>query len=119
MPVTPQERFAAAVTRGMRASPFASTVATPLTYISGTGGRVDLAGCLVLTGDNKAKSEEFGIDHVSTIKVQILKSLVALKPRITLDALEYAGLRYSLTSVSGDAEYSPVWVVEGSSPLKS
>lgn len=113
-----QERFAAAMKRGMAASPFASTDDVPLFLILG-GTRIRLSGCLVEVGDNKAKADEWGIDHVFTIDAQIPKSLVPTQPRVDLAALEYQGRQYKLNATSGDEEHSPVWVVAGTCPVAS
>lgn len=100
----------------MAASPFATTATAPLFLIAG-GTRIRVEGAVVETGDNKAKAEEWGIDHVFTIDAQIPKSLVAAQPRVDLDALEYRGVQYKLTMSSGDEEHSPVWVVSGTCPV--
>jgi len=118
MSVTPQERFKAAVSRGMAASPFATTSREPLILITGST-RTPLAGCIIDVGDNKAQADEWGIDHVFTLDAHIPKSLLAAKPRVDLDAVEYQGRRYNLTSASGDEAHSPVWVIGASSPHKS
>ncbi len=118
MAVTPQSLFKAAVALGMAASPFATTAEAPLFLIVG-GTRTRLEGCLVEVTDNKAKAEEWGIDHVFTIDAQIPKSLVATQPRVDLAALEYQGRQYKLNATSGDEAHSPVWVVAGSCPVSS
>jgi hypothetical protein len=115
---TPQEMFKQAVARGMAASPFASTTAAPLILIT-SAGRKTLVGCTIEEGDNKAHSEEWGVAQVHTIAAHIPKTILSTAPSLTHDALEYQGRRYTLLSVSGQAAHSPVWVVEGSSPLKS
>ena len=106
----------AAVSSGMAASPFATTPAAPLILIVGTT-RQPLVGCIIETGDNKAKAQEWGLDHVFTIDVHIPKKLVAVKPRVDLDAVEYQGRQYKLNASSGDESYSPVWVVGGECPV--
>lgn len=102
----------------MAASPFASTSAAPLILIVGST-RKSLTGCVVEVGDNKAQADEWGIDRVFTLEAQIPKAVLATKPRVDLDAVEYQGRRYNLTSAAGDEAHSPVWIIEGSSPLKS
>lgn len=102
----------------MAASPFASTSAAPLILIVGST-RTSLAGCVIATGDNKAKAEEWGIDHVFTIKAHIPKAQVATQPRVDLDALEYQGRQYKLNMTSGAAAHSPVWIVGGTCPVAS
>lgn len=106
------------MSRGLAASPFASTKAAPLILIRGSE-RTELAGCVIEVGDNKAQADEWGIDHVFTLEAQIPKARLATKPSVTLDAVEYQSRRYNLTSASGDEAHSPVWVIAGSSPHKS
>lgn len=102
----------------MAASPFATTAAAPLILIVGST-RTPLAGCNIKVEDNKAQADEWGIDRVFTVTAHIPKTLLPTKPRVDLDAVEYQGRRYNLTSASGDEAYSPVWVIAGSSPHKS
>jgi hypothetical protein len=100
----------------MAASPFATTSAAPLILIIGTT-RKSLKGCVIETGDNKAKAEEWGIAHVFTIEAHIPKALVTSQPRVDLDAVEYQGRQYKLNASSGDEAFSPVWVVGGECPV--
>ena len=100
----------------MAASPFGTTAKDPLILIRAST-RTPLPGCIIKTGDNKAKAEEWGIDHCFTIKAHIPKALIATQPRVDLDALEYQGRQYKLNMSSGDESYSPVWVVGGECPV--
>lgn len=116
MPTTPQERFAAAVTRGMRASPFTTTSAVPLYLIRGSA-RTTLTGCAIDYQCSSAPLEETGIKPGHTLRVHIPKTLVTTKPDRELDALEYQGRSYKLRPVTGTEPHSPVWVIEAFSPL--
>lgn len=117
MPVTSQELFSKAVSRGMAASPFATTTAAPLYLLKGST-RTALKGCTIEVTDNAAKVEEYGIQHAYEIQAHIPKTILATKPSVTLDAVEYQSRKYNLTAVSGDEAHSPVWVISGSSPIK-
>lgn len=99
-------------------SPYASNGNVPLYVIAGTVRRA-LSGCLVKIRDNKAQSKEWGVAHVNTITAHIPKALLHSPPSITHDALEYKGRRYTIESLAGEADHSAVWVVKGSSPIKS
>ena len=101
----------------MAASPFATTSVSPLILIRGTT-RTPLPGCVVKTGDNKARSEEWGVDHCFTIKAQIPKALITTQPRVDLDAVEYAGRQYKITMSSGDEAHSSAWAIGGTCPMK-
>lgn len=116
MPLTRQDLFKNAVLRGIAASPFSSTTAAPLIVLVGAT-RTSLAGCQVKVTDNKAKAEEWGIDHVFMITAHIPKVFLATQPRVDLDAVEYQGRQYKLASSAGDEAHSPVWTITGSCPV--
>lgn len=118
MPVTPQDRFNAAVSRGMAASPFATTSAAPLILIVGSV-RKRLVGCTIDYNCSTAPIEETGIKPGHTLDVMIPKRLVPTKPDHQLDALEYQGRAYSFEPVTGTEPFSPAWVVKAFSPIGS
>jgi len=118
MPVTPQQRFQDAVSRGMAASPFASTASAPLYLRRGTS-RIPLIGCTISEKDNAAQAEEFGLERKYTFKAHIPKSKLPTAPDRELDKLEYRGRTYDIDAVTGAAEHSPVWAVQASCPLKA
>lgn len=109
--MTPQERFQKAVLRGMAASPSGGVVV--LIYGS---TRHTCKGCIVASGDNKAKADEFGLEHQRTLDVHIPKTALPRKPGIK-DLIEYQDRRYTLNSIKGDDALSPVWVVSATAPL--
>ena len=115
--MTAAERFKAAHLRGMAASPFTGAVTLLL-----DGEEYDFAGCLVKSGDNKAEAEEWGLEHQRTLQVQLPKlcrgvEVLPRRPDVSKDALRYQGRDYSLASVSGDDDCSPVWVIDATAPL--
>jgi hypothetical protein len=113
-----QSRFAAAVLRGMAASPFATTISTPVYLIRGST-RTALSGCSISHTVSEAPLEETGIRPGHQLKVHILKSLVPTMPDHELDALEYQGRKYKFQPPGGREPFSPVWTIEAFSPLKS
>ena len=102
------QAFAAAVSRGMAASPFGTTPQRTLVLIVGTTRHV-LKGCLFKDGDNRLQHDEFDVPHVRTLDVHT--------PDAARDAIEYAGRSYKLTSIAGDAAHSPVWVIRATTPF--
>lgn len=119
--MTPAERFKKMLLVGANASPFAAALVVAM-----DGRTIDVPGCLIESGTNAAKLEEFDIEHVRTISAHIPKLRAgAATPTLTLprmpiiakDALRYQGRVYKITAVEGADDVSPVWVVEGSAPL--
>jgi len=110
------QAFAAAVSRGMAASPFGTTPQRTLVLIVGTTRHV-LKGCLFKDGDSRLQHDEFDVPHVRTLDVHIPNSLVPTAPDAARDAIEYAGRSYKLTSIAGDAAHSPVWVIRATPPF--
>lgn len=109
--------FQQAMMRGMAASPFKGAV----TLMIGNAEH-PVENCVVESGDNAAKAEEYGLQHVRTLSVQMPKKTpvgVATLPERpeTKHKLKYLGRIYNLTSIEGDDEASPVWVLEGNAPL--
>lgn len=117
MATTPQDRFAAALTRGILASPFTTTKAAPLILIRVTV-HTPLTGCLIDYNCSSAPLEETGIKPGHTLDVQIPKALLPVKPDHELDALKYQGRTYTFEPVSGTEPHSPVWVIHAYSPTK-
>lgn len=116
--MTPQERFKASVSRGMAASPFATTKTDPVYLIRGNV-RTPLAGCAIEYECSSAPLEETGIKPGHTLDIHVPKTLVPTKPDHELDALEYQGRKYKLDPVTGTEPHSPVWVIHAFSPLRS
>lgn len=110
--MTSQERFQAAVIRGMAASPFTGSLTVLM------DGRSIVVNCLVDEGTNKVEVEEFGVEAERVIKAHIPKTALPRQPSTDLDAVIYKGRTYKLRPVAGAVDASPVWVVEGRSPLK-
>ncbi len=114
--MSPQQ-FQQAHLRGMAASPFTGTVEVLI------GGDVyPVTGCVVRSGDNKAKAEEWGLQHVRTLSVQLPKqcngvATLPRRPAADTDALRYDGREYRMVSISGDDAASPVWVIQANAPL--
>jgi len=110
--------FAAAVARGMAASPFRAD----LTFIFGSTRHL-VKGCTVSSGDNKAKSDEYGTEHTRTLRCHVPKKTGAgiatlpRQPAVDLDALEHNGRKYNLVSLTGFDDHSPAWVIEAAAPL--
>lgn len=104
-------QFQKSVLRGMGASPFSSSVV--LIY---GGTRHTCPGCVVGSGDNKAKADQYGLEHERTLDVHIPKSTLTRAPEIK-DLIEYKGRKYTLNSIEGHDDFSPVWVVSASAPL--
>jgi hypothetical protein len=117
--MSPQERFRAAVLRGMKASPFAAGVIVLM-----AGARHHVSGAVVSSGDNKAKAEEFGLEHLRTLDAHLPKlradgqPMLPRRPDAALDAVEYLGRNYKIESVEGEDAASPVWVIHATCPLK-
>jgi hypothetical protein len=110
--------FAAAVSRGMAASPFRSD----LTFIFGTT-RYLVKNCIVSSGDNKAKSDEYGTEHTRSLRCHVPKknpdrtATLPRQPAVDLDAVEHLGRKYNLVSITGFDDHSPAWVIEAAAPL--
>lgn len=110
--------FAAAVSRGMAASPFRDD----LTFIYGST-RYIVKNCTVHSTDNKAKSDEYGTEHTRSLHCHIPKKTpggiptLPRAPEVDLDAIEHNGRKYNLVSLTGFDDYSPAWVIEAAAPL--
>jgi hypothetical protein len=114
----PRDFFKTAILTGMAVSPFTTSDEHPLVMLVG-GSRQELVGCLIKTEHVTEAYEATGVHPGYYLDAHIPKDALPAKPRVTVDALEYLGRKYSLSNVSGDDEISPVWVVRGNSPLKS
>lgn len=100
----------------MKASPFATTSAAPLILIVGTS-RKTLVGCNIDYRCDSAPLEETGIKPGHKLSVQIPKALVSTMPNHVKDRLEYKGRVYNFHPVEGLEDFSPLWALEGYSPL--
>lgn len=114
--MSPQEQFAAAVTQGMAASPFASSAAEPVYYRVATSS-TPLVGCLVRHWCDTAPLEETGIQPGHKIVVQIPKTIWGTKPNEVNDVITYQGRDYKFVPPSGTEPWAPCWVIRGMSPL--
>ena len=81
--MTPQERFQKAVLRGMAGSHAGGSVI----MIYGSTRHV-CHGCVIGSGDNKAKADQYGLEHQRTLEVHIPKSTLPREPSIK-DLIEY------------------------------
>ena len=96
----------------MNASPFTGKLIVLM-----EGRRIEVT-CPVDEGTNKVEVEEFGVEAERVIKAHIPKTELPRQPKTDLDAVIYNGRTYKLRPVAGDVDASPVWVIEGRSPLK-
>lgn len=96
----------------MQASPFTGKLTVLM-----DGRRIEV-DCLVDEGTNKVEVEELGVEAEYVISAHILKTLLPRQPNIDLDAVIYKGRPYKLKPVAGDVDASPVWDIEGRSPIK-
>lgn len=112
------EAFKKAHLRGMGGSPFQGSVVIRMGTTDYT-----VCGCVIKSGDNKAQAEEWGLEHVRTLEVQLPKcrtdggKWLPRDPSVQLDTITYEGRLYRLQSVSGLDDFSPVWVIQASAPL--
>jgi hypothetical protein len=110
--------FKKAHLRGLAGSPFQSGVVIRMGTTDYT-----VCGCVIKSGDNKAQAEEWGLEHVRTLEVQMPKcratggKWLPRDPAAALDTITYAGRVYKIQSVSGLDAFSPVWTIQASAPL--
>lgn len=114
--MTRQERFQKAVMRGMKASPFASQGNT-LIYLRHSGTRIELKGSLVSESTNSLEITQEGAMPEHVLDCHIDKTKLSFRPDDELDRLEFKGRVYKFTLESGDEDVSPVWCLEGRSPM--
>lgn len=111
--------FQKAHLRGMAASPFRGSV----TVMMGAADEYTVPDCVLESGDNQAKAEEWGINHVRTLSVQVPKlkadGITPWMPRRpeTKDKVRYLGRVYNLVNIEGDDAASAVWVLTGNAPI--
>lgn len=109
--------FQAAVLRGIAASPFQTTLESPLVLLKGTQ-RIELAGCVIKHDCANAPLDVTGVRPGHYLRVQIPKCILPDMPVFDLDKLEYDGRTYSIQPVRDQVAHAPTWAVEGYSPLK-